>query len=306
MQANVANQNNKGNPIRKTKGNLYNLSLGIQHKTDITIRHKKDIMKPRRLSNATNLISREKSVMTQNRKMRETSKTSENSEINTSGNIDLKVTTNDEGSAFLSRTDCAAKIEKLMTEFENHQCKIKEKYDAFIESLPDFFFALKISKPLSLECYSKLSDVIKCHTYLKQSQSIGKSVQTELITEFLRIVNLIRVENEKLEKEITSVETHLLRYIPGDTMQDFKGISGRLLGVLDVEFDLLSLEPVDPSLLRGILERKLFTGLVAYLPALCTVEEEMMNMLQEMCKILNLEIKVDLDGGGEVKDGEAE
>ena len=190
-----------------------------------------------------------------------------------------------------TRAECTSAISKILEELSEKNTKIQEKYNALLHHLPDLLFTLKLINPNNLERFMNLNDVQACHDYLVQSQSIGKIVHTDLITDFLNIVRQILNTTYSIQGKMIRFSDHLHRYITSEDSALYRTAMGSLLLLLEPRCDFSDL-PVNKihllkiPLLTGVMDNKLFAGLACYIPALIVTQDEMIAGLENIWKQL--------------------
>lgn len=124
--------------------------------------------------------------------------------------------------------------------------------------VPDFIKAIKMSKCIDPENVTNLNDVIRAYTYLKDSPSIGEYLRTDLVREYLSIVNLIRITCDEIQCGLT---------IDNGSSRDVM-ISSKISEVetmLDPSFDFSKIDQ-DSKVELTEQERKCFRGLLCFIP----------------------------------------
>ncbi|XP_061175568.1 uncharacterized protein LOC133184495 [Saccostrea echinata] len=146
--------------------------------------------------------------------------------------------------------------------------KLKHRYAVFDEHINEFLRTLQIVLPKGEESISNLAGVIRLLSYLLSTEGVGSGVRTDLLREYLAIVNNIRlfVENFRGECDelLSDSETE-------DMDSDYGGKIVKCL--LDNVEDMLQIDHLfeeDTS----VLDRKLntyeqtFCGMLCYIPLL--------------------------------------
>ena len=191
-------------------------------------------------------------------------------------------------SEFWSRTDCACKVSELTESLNLHIDSIRDRYETFKESLEEFLMALKLSKPRDLECYQNLSHVITCHNFLNESPSVGKSVRTDLVTKYLKMINVIRIHITTVSDSMKELAGHVIKYVTLADKSVYISAVQEVETLLEPDTDFLSLVQVNDVHL-GIMDKKLFTGLVRYIPALLSKLAGVTSSLDHILKKLDFD-----------------
>ena len=138
-----------------------------------------------------------------------------------------------------------------------------------------------------MDSYQTLNDVIACHTFLQQSYSVRESVRADLVTEFIRIINIIRIQVESSANQMAAMTGHVTKHISLKEQSGFVTAVQTLKSLLGSSFDFSLLNNHADHELTGIMEKILFGGLIRYIPALLKVEMDMVSELEKIICILD-------------------
>ena len=123
---------------------------------------------------------------------------------------------------FVTRVDCARKLREMSTSLQSQLDAVSSQYEHFSHYISDFFMVLRLSKAAGTDSFTSLQDVISCYNFLLKSHTIGKSVKTDLVRNFLEIIERIRLCVKALCREMKQWERHLLRHITSRVLTPFK------------------------------------------------------------------------------------
>ena len=146
---------------------------------------------------------------------------------------------------------------------------------------------LKLVKPVQLKEFKYLADVIAVYNYLETSPSVGKSLPTQLVNDFLAIVNLSHQYLKDITAKVRTLEYHMLKYMAKDSVVNFYRKILDFRDLLDPSFQFSSIEIECPIELT-IMERRLFSKLMCYLPFLLVNLNELVDKLDAMTTELSL------------------
>lgn len=147
--------------------------------------------------------------------------------------------------------------------------KLKRRYTAFEEHTNEFLRTLQIVLPKGQESISNLAGLIRLHSYLLSSSGVGSGVRTDLVREYLAIVNNIRLYLENFREECDEM---LSDSESDDGDSDYSGKIVKCL-IENVE-DMLQVDHIFEED-TTVLDRKLssyeqtFCGMLCYIPLLC-------------------------------------
>ncbi|KAK3090318.1 hypothetical protein FSP39_010918 [Pinctada imbricata] len=153
--------------------------------------------------------------------------------------------------------------------------RICKRHKDFEAQTKDFLRTINIILPKGKKTISSLKELIQLHTYLCGTETVSSGVRSDLVREFLAIVNNIRLLTcelsahvQKSQTSVSSIRTSVSSGINGHN----PGVSLKKWLLSDIE-DMLSPEYVfeeDISTLNRKLSssEKLFTGLLCYIPLL--------------------------------------
>ena len=89
--------------------------------------------------------------------------------------------------------------------------RIKQRYKEFEHDTRDFLRTLNIILPKGRKGVCSLRELIQLHTYLNSSETVASGVRSDLVREYLAIVNKVRILtndiNVYIQSEMTSYET---------------------------------------------------------------------------------------------------
>nr|XP_022313640.1 uncharacterized protein LOC111118443 [Crassostrea virginica] len=146
---------------------------------------------------------------------------------------------------------------------------LKRRYSVFEEHINEFLRTLQIVLPKGQETILNLSGIIRLHSYLLTSEGVGSGVRTDLVREYLAIVNNIRLYLENFREECDEL---LSDSETDDLDSDHSGKIVKCL-IENVE-DMLQVDHVFEED-TTVLDRKLssyeqtFCGMLCYVPLLC-------------------------------------
>lgn len=147
--------------------------------------------------------------------------------------------------------------------------KLKRRYTAFEEHTNEFLRTLQIVLPKGQESISNLAGLIRLHSYLLSSSGVGSGVRTDLVREYLAIVNNIRLYLENFREECDEM---LSDSESDDGDSDYSEKIVKCL-IENVE-DMLQVDHIFEED-TTVLDRKLssyeqtFCGMLCYIPLLC-------------------------------------
>ena len=132
------------------------------------------------------------------------------------------------------------------------------RYGTLLQDAPAFLTAIKMSKGTNIDKVKTLTDVIDSFTFLRNSPSIGKCLRTDLVREYLSIVNVIRIKCDEVQQDIGRIRDF-------DEMDN--EITSRLAEVetmLEPAFNFSDLNDL-PDVDLSPAERRSFTGLLSFM-----------------------------------------
>ena len=193
----------------------------------------------------------------------------------------------------MSRLDCVTSCHDVLEDFTGHIKSLHSRYANISNNHKEFLMILKLAKPVHVKQFTILNDVISVHSYLRASPSVGKSVQTDLVTDFLSVVNLSRLKLSDLITKVKAVERHAIKYTPMTLVDNIYRTVGEVSGILDPAFSFNTV-PNDGSVFMGIMDTKMFGNLVYYIPyvfvrlnEVCDVIKHVMDDLSMTSQTLN-------------------
>ena len=192
---------------------------------------------------------------------------------------------------FWSRADCIAILSDILDELTEHHTGLQKQYGQFLTTYPEFLKALRLIKPSKIQSFNTIQDVKACHMFLQQSHSVGKSVRADLVAQFLDLIRSIRDKTGACEDVVTEGKSHLTKYV---IITDFLASVHSVKSLLNPKYNLNALPSVSDPELKGILDRKLFSGLVCYLPALIQAESNMAVTLNRILMALKFQDSVNV------------
>ena len=168
---------------------------------------------------------------------------------------------------FFSRYDCIQALIRMSTETSDVVTSITERYAQFTRSISDFTMVLRLAKPRELHQFQTLQQVIACYDYLCNSPSVGGNIRTDLVKEFLAIINLIRVRITEIQDRMKELQLHSVKYISADVIGQCYYHVRELTDRLRLGFDYSQLEiPLDYPV--TVMDQRLLGGLLCYVPCL--------------------------------------
>ena len=135
-------------------------------------------------------------------------------------------------------------------------------------------FALQMATPSNSDTSTTMSGIIACHLYLRRSPSVGKSVRTDLVKEFVTIVNLIRIKTNESRYHISVALEYVRTSARHSLLQECHQKMLEVSNMLQLEFDFSNLTG-EPNSSVGKLQNRLFPGLTHFIPNLLTKASEL-------------------------------
>lgn len=159
-------------------------------------------------------------------------------------------------------------MSECKTQFTTKLENLKHRYGVFEEHIDEFLRTLQIILPKGQGSIKNLASVIGLHSYLLSTEGVGSGVRTDLVREYLAIVNNIRLFVENFREECDELLSD------SDTNDMDSGNSGKIVRCLleNVE-DMLQIEQEFEED-TTVLDRKLssyeqmFCGMLCHIPLL--------------------------------------
>ena len=178
----------------------------------------------------------------------------------------------------MPRVECLSQLKDGSEEFTDGVTSLHTRYTNISTSSNDFMMTLKLVKPVQLKEFKYLTDVIAVHSYLESSPSVGKSLPTRLVNDFLAIVNLSHQYLKDITAKVRTLERHMLKYIPKVSVVDFYRKILDFRDLLDPSFMFSTIDSECPVEL-SIMDSRLFSKLMSYLPHLLENLDQLVNKL---------------------------
>ena len=145
---------------------------------------------------------------------------------------------------------------------EETTSRMRQRYSVFRDDLEDFFMTLKLIKPINMESFQCLGDVISCHVYLREREVIGNNVRSDLVLAYLRLVNVLRLTADDTERQLISLQGH---HHDDVTLGSIIDTCSELRLCFEPSFQFADMDDTTEYSL-SVMNRQLFSGLVHYVP----------------------------------------
>ena len=121
----------------------------------------------------------------------------------------------------------------LLDKVERHYAEVKEHHKAFCMTRSEFLAALEEAKPESMKQFESLNDVVSCHQYLQRNPLVARKVRTDLVTEFLRIIDSIRHNIKTIDETVEKMYFKMKKHVTFESQSAFKQSVQSLLALLN-------------------------------------------------------------------------
>ena len=146
--------------------------------------------------------------------------------------------------------------------------RIKQRYKEFEHDTKDFLRTLNIILPKGRKGVCSLRELIQLHTYLNSSETVASGVRSDLVREYLAIVNKVRILTNDIH---VYIQSEMTTYETDEYQQEANCVFVNCL-ISDV-LEMLGVEHVFVEDF-GAVDRKIisseraFSGLLCYVPLL--------------------------------------
>lgn len=146
--------------------------------------------------------------------------------------------------------------------------------------MKDFIMALRILRPSDTREVTCLQDVLDCYQRLRNSQSVGGGVRTDLVREYIAIVNLIRIKMLRISDK--DLQLSFDESISSNECETFHRMLYKLGDMLEPQykFEADGNRTLEKHSLTGM-EQEMFGGLINYLPSLIKQLYSVINSLRQ-------------------------
>lgn len=183
----------------------------------------------------------------------------------------------------VSKSQCIKEVKKIHEESKQTLASLQESVTNLYTSLSDLLLTLRLAKPRTLESFTSLSDVINIHKYLIHSPSVGKNVRTDLVQEFVDIVDRSKTSAVSLGNQLSDLVKDLVVHVHVDDLLSAKKIREDFLIMTQMSYTFQkSKRAASIRAELNALDRSIFGPMVGYLPHLISAYKKVSNSVEHI------------------------
>ena len=136
---------------------------------------------------------------------------------------------------------------------------------------------LKMGRPRDMEDIRTHGDLLKCYAFLQKSPSIGKNVQTELVQDFITMLDSASEICDGVYKDLRQWRDMT------QVFKDYEAIApvlADLRTILDPLFDFFDLH-IDLPVKLNVMDKEAYGGLLSYIPMVEDKLEELLSVVNK-------------------------